>query len=92
MRLDQFDKLQNLVKELEEMTRKLKQENYILNQENQKLKNQLSITKTNNFDLEEIEQLKAENNILKNKNNVARTRLNQLIGVVEKSVVHGNGE
>ena len=93
MRLDQFDKLHILVKELLEKASILKQENSKLNLENQKLKEKLSVLESNpnQQGFEELNKLKKENELLKLKNNDARTHLSQLINKVEGNIVLEKG-
>ncbi len=93
MKLDQFDKLHGLVKELEEKTRLIKQENYTLNLENKKLKDKILIleSKSNGQGLIELEKAKKENESLSIKNKEARARLSQLISRVEGNNVLEKG-
>jgi len=93
MKLDQFDKLHVLVKELEEKTRILKHENHILKLENKKLNEQISTFKSNpdGQGLIELKNIKNENELLKTKNKEARTHLAQLISRVEGNIVLEKG-
>lgn len=92
MHLDQFDKLKEVIKVLEDKTRQLKQENYRLYKENLELKN--NTTENNKTDenyLIEINKLKHENNQLKIKNNEARARLDELIVLVKRNSAQEHG-
>ncbi len=73
MRLDQFDKLQVLVKDLEDMARVYRQKNNRLSEEITELKGKLSI-------------LQEENLKLKEKNEEARERLNLMIEQVDQRI------
>jgi hypothetical protein len=88
MRLDQFDKLQVLIRELIDKTLLLKQANYRLNEENEKLKakiEQIELQKPGS-NLLDLSKLKEENKQLRIKNNQALERLEELIGFVEQNV------
>ena len=93
MRLDQFDKLQVLVRELKEYLLQIKQANYRLIKENEKLKEQLTVKETQpgNSSREEINELKEENKQLRIKNKEARARLNKLISFVNGKTAQFSG-
>ena len=95
MRLDQFDKLQVLVRELREYLLQIKQANYRLLRENEKLKEELATRGTQPgvsvSGREEINELKEENKQLRIKNKEARARLNKLISFVNGKTAHLNG-
>jgi len=93
MRLDQFDKLQVLVRELREYLLQIKQANYRLLKENEKLKEELATrgTQPGVSGREEINELKEENKQLRIKNKEARARLNKLISFVNGKTAHLNG-
>ena len=93
MRLDQFDKLHVLVKELQEKASILKQENSKLNLENKKFKEKILVFESNPHEgeIEELNKLKKENELLKLKNNDARAHLSQLISKVEGNIVLEKG-
>lgn len=88
MRIDQFDKLQVLVRELREKVLQLRQANYRLNEQNEKLLSKLAIYEQNSESNEpfDVLKLKEENKQLKQNNNEAKERLNNLIGFVESNV------
>lgn len=88
MRIDQFDRLQVLVRELREKVLLLRQANYRLNEENEKLVSKLEIYEQHSENDEpfDVLKLKDENKQLKQKNNDAKERLNNLIGFVESNV------
>ena len=93
MRLDQFDKLQVLVRELKEYLLQIKQANYRLIKENEKLKEELTLRgiQPGISNREEINELKEENKQLKIKNKEARARLNKLISFVNSKTAQLNG-
>lgn len=93
MRLDQFDKLQVLVRELKEYLLQVKQANFRLIKENEKLKEKIEILELQPGASNQVEvnKLKEENKQLKIKNKEARDRLNRLINFVNKKTVHSNG-
>ncbi len=88
MRIDQFDRLQVLVRELREKVLQLRQANYRLNEENEKLVSKIAIYEQNSEDNEpfDVLKIKDENKQLKQKNNQAMERLEDLIGFVESNV------
>ena len=93
MRLDQFDKLQVLVRELKEYLLQIKQANYRLIKENEKLKEQIE-TKGSQPGIsgrDEINELKEENKQLRIKNKEARARLNKLINFVNGKTAQFSG-
>jgi len=96
MRLDQFDKLQVLVRELKEYLLQIKQANYRLIKENEKLKEELDrrgaqpVSSSSSI-REEINELKEENKQLRIKNKEARARLNKLISFVNGKTAQFNG-
>jgi len=93
MRLDQFDKLQVLVRELKEYLLQIKQANFRLLKENEKLKEELANrgSQPGSFSREELNELKEENKQLKIKNKEARARLNKLISYVDGKSAQFNG-
>lgn len=93
MRLDQFDRLQVLVRELKEYLLQVKQANYRLVKENEKLKEKIESieTQTGPADLSEVNKLKEENKELKIKNIEARARINKLITFVSGKTAQFNG-
>jgi len=93
MRLDQFDKLQVLVRELKEYLLQVKQANHRLLKENEKLKEQLANSEVpvSTSGREEINELKEENKQLRIKNKEARARLNKLIKFVNGKTAQFNG-
>jgi len=93
MRLDQFDKLQVLVRELKEYLLQIKQANFRLIKENEKLKEQIATKGSlpGDSSREEINELKEENKQLRIKNKEARARLNKLISFVNGKTAQYNG-
>ncbi|KAA3617472.1 MAG: hypothetical protein D8M58_02110 [Calditrichaeota bacterium] len=93
MKLDQFDKLHDLLKELEEKTRLFKQENYKLKIENKKLQDKISLLElnSNSQGLSKVTEIKKENESLKIKNNEAKARLAHLISQVEGNIAFEKG-
>ncbi len=93
MKLDQFDKLQKLLTELEDKVLQLKQSNYRLDRENKSLKSNLSALESLgniNFQKENL-QLKQENEKLKAINSESLKRINHLIKMIGSQNVLGNG-
>jgi len=93
MKLDQFDKLQNLLTELEDKVLQLKQSNYRLDRENKSLKSNLSALESLgniNFQKENL-QLKQENEKLNAINGESLKRINHLIKMMSSQNVLGNG-
>ena len=88
MRIDQFDRLQVLVREIREKVLQLRQANYRLNEENEKLVGKIAIYEQNSENNEpfDVLKIKDENKQLKQKNNQAMKRLEDLIGFVESNV------
>ena len=88
MRIDQFDKLQVLVRELREKLLQLRQANYRLNEENEKLAAKLAVYEEHSEDDVpfDVLQMKNENIQLKQKNKEAKERLQELLGYVESNV------
>ena len=88
MRIDQFDRLQVLVRELREKVLQLRQANYRLNEENEKLINKLAIYEQHSEHDEpfDVLKIKDENDKLKQKNSEAKQHLNELLGFVESNV------
>lgn len=88
MRLDQFDKLQVLIRELKEKVLQLRQANHRLNEENANLRAKMGQLELNDpgSKLIDLSKLKEENKQLKIKNNEALERLEELIGFVEQNV------
>ena len=93
MRLDQFDKLQVLVRELKEYLLQVKQANFRLINENEKLKERIEIieSQSGNPSQVEINELKEENKQLRIKNKEARARLNKLISFVNGKTAQYDG-
>jgi len=88
MRLDQFDKLQVLIRELKEKVLQLRQANHRLNEENEKYRARVEELESQapGDKLLDLSKIKEENKQLKIKNNEALERLEELIGFVEQNV------
>ncbi len=85
MKLDQFDRLQELVEDVSIKIRQLRQKNALLEKENKEIKKKIQAIEQlpSGAETEIIKNLKKENDSLKEKNREIKTRLNKLVTQLE---------
>ncbi|MGD9898937.1 MAG: hypothetical protein AB7T22_07380 [Calditrichaceae bacterium] len=86
MKLDQFDRLQELVEDVSIKIRQLRQKNALLEKENKEIKKKIQAIEqlpSSGDETEIIKNLKKENDSLKEKNREIKTRLNKLVTQLE---------
>lgn len=89
MKLDQLDKLKELIDELIIKLRRLKYENMQLERENKELKDRLELFGhlPQGIDFEAFDSLLLENEKLKGKNKDVKTQLQELISELEQKTI-----
>ncbi len=85
MKLDQFDRLQELVEDVSIKIRQLRQKNALLEKENKEIKKKIQAIEQlpSGTETEIIKNLKKENDSLKEKNREIKTRLDKLVTQLE---------